>query len=107
MQRGSQKWRRSLFSYANKLNQILRGTDYEKTNQLQIQYGYCLRGVRFSVGTVIAINTIAVNNEVADNIYQRSELDYLIYNNPIAYALTLNGDPKKYLKEVTEYKPLD
>ena len=30
---------------------------------------------------------------------QRSELDYLIYNDPLGYAdLILNGDPKKYLK---------
>ena len=45
---------------------------------------------------------------VADNMYQRSELDYLIYNDPVAYAeLILNGDPETYLKTVTEYKPLD
>lgn len=36
------------------------------------------------------------------------ELDYLIYNDPLAYAdLILNGDPEEYLKAVTEYKPLD
>ena len=45
---------------------------------------------------------------VADNMYQRSELDYLIYNDPVAYAeLILNGDPETYIKAVTEYKPLD
>ena len=55
---------------------------------------------------MIAIDTIAVENEIADNMYQRSELDYLIYN--VAYAdLILNGDPETYLKTVTEYKPLD
>ena len=32
---------------------------------------------------MIAIDTIAVENEVADNMYQRSELDYLIYNDPV------------------------
>ena len=59
-------------------------------------------------GSMIAINTIAVENEIADNMYQRSELDYLIYNDPIGYAdLILNGDPEIYLKTVTEYKPLD
>ena len=59
-------------------------------------------------GSMIAIHTIAVENEVADNMYQRSELDYLIYNDPVAYAdLILNGDPETYLKTVTEYKPLD
>jgi len=51
---------------------------------------------------------IAVENEVADNMYERSELDYLIYNEPLAYAdLILNGDPETYLKTVAKYKPLD
>jgi hypothetical protein len=64
--------------------------------------------LKFDDGTMIAIDTIAVENEVADNMYQRSELDYLIYNDPVAYAdLILNGDPEIYLKTVTEYKPLD
>ena len=64
--------------------------------------------LKFDDGTMIAIDTIAVENEVADNMYQRSELDYLIYNDPIAYAeLVLNGDPEAYLRTVTEYKPLD
>ena len=38
--------------------------------------------LKFSDGSMIAIDTIAVENEVADNMYQRSELDYLIYNDP-------------------------
>lgn len=62
----------------------------------------------FTDGTMIAIDTIAVENEVADNMYQRSELDWLIYNAPLEYAeLVLNGDPEKYLKDVTEYRRLD
>ncbi|MDO4492043.1 MAG: DUF6061 family protein [Lachnospiraceae bacterium] len=68
----------------------------------------CCVELTFTDGSMIAIDTIAVENEVADNMYQRSELDYLIYNDPIAYAdLVLNGDPEAYLKAVTEYKPLD
>ncbi len=42
--------------------------------------------LRYSDGTMIAINTLAVENEIADNMYQRSELDYLIYNDPVGYA---------------------
>ena len=62
----------------------------------------------FSDGTLCSIDTIAVENEIARNMYERSELDYLIYNDPLAYAdLILNGDPEVYLKTVTEYKPLD
>lgn len=64
--------------------------------------------LRLSDGTMISIDTIAVENEVADNMYQRSELDWLIYNAPLEYAdLILNGDPEKYLKVVTQYKPMD
>lgn len=50
----------------------------------------------------------AVENEVADNRFQRSELNYLIYKDPLAYAnLVLNGDLEVYLNSVTEYRPLD
>ena len=64
--------------------------------------------LKFVDGSMIAIDTIAEENEIADNMYQRSELDYLIYNDPIGYAnLILNGDPETYLKTVTEYKHLD
>lgn len=55
--------------------------------------------LKFSDGSMIAIDTIAVENEAADNMYQRSELDYLIYNAPLAYAdLILWGNLKAYLK---------
>ena len=64
--------------------------------------------LKFTDGSMIAIDTIAVENEVARNMYERSELDYLIYNAPLEYAdLILNGDPETYLKSVTEYKSLD
>ena len=64
--------------------------------------------LRLLDGTMISIDTIAVENEVAKNMYQRSELDYLSYNDPVGYAdLILNSDPENYLKTVTEYKPLD
>ena len=64
--------------------------------------------LRFADGTMIAIDTIAVENEVASNMYQRSELDRLIYNDPVAYAdLIFNGDPGQYLKAVTTNKPFE
>ena len=64
--------------------------------------------LKFADGSMIAIDTIAVENEIANNMYQRSELDYLIYNDPIGYAdLILNCEPEVYLKTVTEYRSLD
>ena len=59
-------------------------------------------------GTLLSVDCSAVENEVANRMYQRSELDWLIYNDPLAYAeLILNGDPELYLKTVTKYTPLD
>lgn len=64
--------------------------------------------LKYTDGSMIAIDCTAVENEVADTMYDRSELDYLIYNAPLEYAdLVLNGAPEAYLKAVTEYKPLD
>ena len=62
----------------------------------------------YTDGTMLAIDTIAVENEYAEDMYQRSELDWLIYNAPLEYAdLVLNGDVERYLKRVTQYKSID
>ena len=59
-------------------------------------------------GTLIDTDCVAVEDEVARNMYERSELDYLLYNDPIGYAdLVLNGDVEDYLRRVTDYRPLD
>ena len=64
--------------------------------------------LRFQDGSMISIDCTAVENEAADNRFQRSELDYLIYNDPLAYAdFILNGDVETYLNAVTEYKPYE
>ena len=63
---------------------------------------------KFSDGSMIAVNCTAVENEVADNMYERSELDWLVYNAPVDYInLVLNRDVKSYLKNVTEYHPFE
>ena len=54
-------------------------------------------------GTVIAIDTLAVEREFVETWLDRRELDYLIYNDPAAYAeLVLNGDVKAYLDTVRQ-----
>ena len=64
--------------------------------------------LQFQDGSMISIDCTAVENEVANNRFQRAELDCLIYNDPLAYAeLILNGDVEAYLNAVTEYKPYE
>ena len=53
--------------------------------------------LKYSNGSMISINCTAVEYEVANSRFQRSELDWLIYNDPLSYAeLILNGDPEEY-----------
>ncbi len=54
-------------------------------------------------GTVIAINTLAVEREFVETWLDRRELDYLIHNDPAAYAgLVLKGDVKAFLDAVRQ-----
>lgn len=80
----------------------------ERLISYEFNIGTACVELKFADGRMISIDTIAVENEIADHMYQRSELDYLIYNAPLEYAdLILGGNPEAYLKAVTEYKPLD
>ena len=64
--------------------------------------------LKCSDGTMISIDTITVENEVADNMVQRSELDWLIYNKPLEYAqLVLSEDLESYLKGTPEHRLMD
>ena len=64
--------------------------------------------LKFSDGSMIVIDTIAVENELADNMYQRSELDWLIYNKPLEYAqLVLDGDLEQYVQGTPEHRLID
>ncbi|MCI8994473.1 MAG: hypothetical protein HFI30_02110 [Lachnospiraceae bacterium] len=63
----------------------------------------CLIPNRDSDGSMISIDCTAVEDEVAHTIRQRSELDWLVYHDPIGFAdLILNGDPEQYLKDITK-----
>lgn len=64
--------------------------------------------VKFVDGSMISIDCTRVENEVARNMYEASELDWLVYNAPMDYVnLLLHGDIREYLKNVTEYHPFD
>ena len=52
-------------------------------------------------GRMISINCTGVEDALDVTMSQRTELDYLIYNDPLGYAdLILNGDTEEYLKNV-------
>ena len=53
-------------------------------------------------GRRISIDCTGVEDALDVTIAQRSELGYLVYNDPLGYAdLILNGDPERYLKNGT------
>ena len=59
-------------------------------------------------GRMISIDCTRVEDELDVTMAQRSELDDLIYNDPLGYAdLILNGNPEGYLKNVTESHGLE
>ena len=66
--------------------------------------------LRFTDGSICSIDCTAVENEVADNRFQRSELDYLIYNDPLAYVvdhvdylIAYAWHPASNARELVEY----
>ena len=47
---------------------------------------------------MISIDCIAVENEIADNRFDRAELDWLLYNKPLeCVQLVLSGEIEHYL----------
>ena len=64
--------------------------------------------LRCADGEIISIYTPAVEDEYAENMYQRSELDWLIDHDPAGYAeMVLCGNVRKYLDDVTVYQWLE
>ena len=62
---------------------------------------------KFITGDIVLIDCDEAEKAYADNMYERSELNYLIYNDPAAYVeLILDNEVKKYPKTVTRYTPL-
>ena len=64
--------------------------------------------LKYADRTMISIDTNAVEREFCDNMYRRSELDWLIYNKPLEYAqLVLEGDLEGYLQGAPEHRLMD
>jgi hypothetical protein len=62
---------------------------------------------KFITGDIVLIDCDKVEKTYADNMYERSELDYLIWNDPAAYVeLILDNEVEKYLKKAIRYIPL-
>lgn len=63
--------------------------------------------VKLTDGSMVSIDCDAVEDEYARNMYEVSELDYLIYNEPMSYVrLLLIGRMEEYLRNNTDYTPL-
>ena len=57
--------------------------------------------LRLRDGRKISIDCTGIEDALDVTMAQRSELDYLIYNDPLGYAdLILNADLEGYLKDV-------
>ena len=64
--------------------------------------------VKYADGSMISVDCTLVEAEVARNMYESSELEWLVYNAPVEYVnLLLHGDVCEYLRNVTEYHPFE
>ena len=64
--------------------------------------------LRYSDGSTLAIDCIEVEKLYGNSPAYRTELDYLIYNDPLAYTdLILTGDVEAYLRTVAQERYLD
>ncbi len=78
--------------------------------QLACEYNIdtaCVK-VRSGKNLILSIDCIAVENQIPRNLYERSALDYLVYNAPMEYVeLILSGQIEDYLRKYTDYSGLD
>ena len=61
--------------------------------------------LKYADGSMVSIYRPRVEDQVADTLMQRAELDWLIYNEPLTYAqLVLSGEIEEYLKGISLHK---
>ncbi len=64
--------------------------------------------VKFENGSIMSIYCPRVEDEFAENMYERSELTWLVYNAPADYVnLLLQGNMREYLSNATDYRFFD
>ena len=74
-------------------------------SEYDIDSGYVY--AKFITGDIVLIDCDEIEKTYANNMYERSELDYLIYNDPASYVeLVLGNDVEKHLRKNTQYTPL-
>ena len=63
---------------------------------------------RFSDGTMIAVDCKAVETALDADTWQRSELDWLIYNKPLEYLQAVfSSEIEEYIKGPAEHRLMD
>jgi len=64
--------------------------------------------VKYSDGSMLAVDTIQVENTIPANRYENRMLDYLIYNAPLEYVeLVLSGEIEGYLRKYSDHRPTE
>ena len=57
----------------------------------------------FDDGSALMIDCIAIESQYGTTLKRRSELDWLIYNEPLSYTqMLLDGSMETYLKSITK-----
>ena len=64
--------------------------------------------LKFTDGSTITIDCKAVETALDADTWQRSALDWLIYNKPLEYAqLVLGGEIEEYVQGTPEHRLMD
>ncbi|MCD7956824.1 MAG: DUF6061 family protein [Lachnospiraceae bacterium] len=57
--------------------------------------------LRFNDGTEISIYTLGVDDEICPTVPMQTEIDWLIYNEPMTYArLVFSGELAQYARDM-------
>ena len=97
--------RRLALLISGRRDRVPGGAPQQNPNFFPIGEGF---GFFVFYGRKISIDCTGVEDALDVTMAQQTELDYLIYNDPLGYAdLILNGDPKEYLKNVSGSRTLE